>query len=127
MKGIRVFFAPAYCPPGHPALHRLGLAAQLLVRRRLGHLSAPRSLDRESLHGLQPLAEYLGLVLTPGVAVDPTSSQNGIDPRTVIGRQYTEHAITKEFTLLTAFPEARAAIAIATNSRRSSIGTSSQR
>ncbi|GMV28624.1 MAG: hypothetical protein AMXMBFR59_07490 [Rhodanobacteraceae bacterium] len=52
MKGIRVFFAPAYCPPSHPALHRLGLAAQLLVRRRLGHLSAPASLDRESLHGL---------------------------------------------------------------------------
>lgn len=64
-------------------------------------------IDQDSLHGLQPLAEYLGLVLTPGVAVDPTSSQNGIDPRTVIGRQYTEHPITKDFTLLTAFPEAR--------------------
>ena len=37
-------------------------------------------IDQESLHGLQPLAEYLGLVLTPGIAIDPTSSQNGIDP-----------------------------------------------
>jgi len=64
-------------------------------------------IDQESLHGLQPLAEYLGLVLTPGIAVDPASSQNGIDPRTVIGRQYTEHAITKDFKLLTAFPESR--------------------
>jgi len=64
-------------------------------------------IDQESLHGLQPLAEYLGLTLTPGVAVDPTSAQNGIDPRTVIGRQYTEHPITKGFTLLTAFPQAR--------------------
>lgn len=64
-------------------------------------------IDQESLHGLQPLAEYLGLVLTPGIVVDPTSSQNGIDPRNVIGRQYTEHAITKGFNLLTLFPQAR--------------------
>jgi hypothetical protein len=64
-------------------------------------------IDQESLHGLQPLAEYLGLVLTPGIAVDPTSSQNGIDPKTVIGRQYTEHAITRDFNLLTVFPQAR--------------------
>jgi hypothetical protein len=64
-------------------------------------------IDQESLHGLQPLAEYLGLVLTPGIAVDPTSSSNGLDPRTVIGRQYTEHPITKDFSLLTAFPESR--------------------
>lgn len=64
-------------------------------------------IDQESLHGLQPLAEYLGVVLTPGIVVDPTSSQNGIDPKTVIGRQYTEHPITKEFRLLTLFPESR--------------------
>ncbi|HQR60454.1 MAG TPA: Gldg family protein [Methylophilaceae bacterium] len=64
-------------------------------------------IDQESLHGLQPLAEYLGLVLTPGIAVDPTSSSNWLDPRTVVGRQYTEHPITKDFSLLTAFPESR--------------------
>ncbi len=64
-------------------------------------------IDQESMHGLQPLAEYLGLVLTPGIAVDPTSTQNGIDPKTVLGRQYTEHPTTKEFNLLTLFPEAR--------------------
>jgi hypothetical protein len=63
--------------------------------------------QEESLHGLQPLAEYLGLVLTPGIAVDPTSSQNGIDPKTVIGRQYAQHAITNDFELLTVFPQAR--------------------
>lgn len=65
-------------------------------------------IDQESLHGLRPLAEYLGLVLTPGVAVDPTSVQNGLDPKTVIGRQYAEHAITRGFSLLTIFPQARA-------------------
>lgn len=64
-------------------------------------------IDQESLHGLQPLAEYLGLSLTPGIAVDPASSQNGNDERNVIGRQYTEHAITKDFNLLTLFPQAR--------------------
>lgn len=64
-------------------------------------------IDQESLHGLQPLAEYLGVVLTPGLVVDPTAMQNGIDPKTPIGRQYTEHAITKEFNLPTYFPEAR--------------------
>ena len=64
-------------------------------------------IDQESLHGLQPLAEYLGLTLSPGIAVDPTSTQNGIDPKTVLGRQYTDHPITKDFSLLTVFPEAR--------------------
>ncbi len=64
-------------------------------------------IDPGSLHGLQPLADFLGLTLTPGIAVDPTSTQNGIDPKTVIGRQYAEHAITKDFSLLTVFPEAR--------------------
>ncbi|MDR2220759.1 MAG: GldG family protein [Methylobacillus sp.] len=63
--------------------------------------------DQGSLRGLQPLAEYLGLVLTPGVVIDPTSSQNGMDPRTVIASQYDIHPVTKDFTLLTVYPEAR--------------------
>jgi ABC-type uncharacterized transport system involved in gliding motility auxiliary subunit len=63
--------------------------------------------DQEPLHGLQPLAEYLGLVLTPGIVIDPTAPQIGIDPKTAIARQYTEHPITKEFTLPTIFPESR--------------------
>jgi len=81
------------------------------VKKIMNYVAAGGNLlwliDQESLHGLQPLAEYLGLTLTPGIAVDPTSTQNNIDPKTVIGRQYTEHPITKEFSLLTVFPEAR--------------------
>ncbi|MDR2875056.1 MAG: GldG family protein [Methylobacillus sp.] len=64
-------------------------------------------IDQGSLRGLQPLAEYLGLVLTPGVVVDQTSAANGIDPRTVIGSQYDHHPITSDFRLQTLFPEAR--------------------
>ncbi|MBL8298708.1 MAG: hypothetical protein JNN30_10220 [Rhodanobacteraceae bacterium] len=52
MSEIAVFFAPEYCPPSHPALQRLGLAAQLVVRRKLGHLRAPRPLEYERLRGL---------------------------------------------------------------------------
>ncbi len=63
--------------------------------------------DQESLHGLQPLAEYLGVVLTPGIVIDPTAQQLNIDPKTAIARQYMEHPVTKEFTLPTFFPEAR--------------------
>lgn len=64
-------------------------------------------IDQEPLHGLQPLAEYLGLNLTPGIVIDQSSSQYGADPKVAFASQYGDHAITKDFTLRTLFPEAR--------------------
>ncbi|CAG0955673.1 hypothetical protein MTYP_00446 [Methylophilaceae bacterium] len=64
-------------------------------------------LDDENLRGLAPIAEYLGLQVTPGVVIDLSSSQYGADPKVAFAHLYGEHAITKNFMLRTLFPEAR--------------------
>ena len=64
-------------------------------------------LDDQNMHGLQPIADYLGLELTPGTVVDPASTRYGADSNVAFNNQYGEHAITKNFMLRTLFPEAR--------------------
>jgi ABC-type uncharacterized transport system involved in gliding motility auxiliary subunit len=64
-------------------------------------------LDDENLHGLQPLADYLSLQVTPGMVIDLSSAQYGADAKIAFANQYGEHAITKNFMLRTLFPEAR--------------------
>lgn len=64
-------------------------------------------IDQEPLHGLQPLAEHLGIQLTPGTVVDLSSSQYGADQKIAFASQYGEHPITKNFQLRALFPEAR--------------------
>lgn len=64
-------------------------------------------LDDEKLHGLEPIAEYLGLQVTPGVVIDLSSAQYGADPKVAFATQYGQHAITKNFMLRTLYPEAR--------------------
>lgn len=64
-------------------------------------------LDQEPLRGLQPLADQLGLHLTPGLVVDPEAAALRVDPTVAIGSNYGAHAITDGFRLFTAFPQAR--------------------
>lgn len=64
-------------------------------------------LDQESLHGLAPVTELLGLQLTPGTVVDPAAAQYGGDYKMAFAVQYGEHAITQSFSLRTLFPLAR--------------------
>jgi ABC-type uncharacterized transport system involved in gliding motility auxiliary subunit len=64
-------------------------------------------IDQEPLHGLMPIAELLGLQLTPGVVVDPVAAQYGGDYKMAFAVQYGEHAITQNFSLRTLFPLAR--------------------
>lgn len=64
-------------------------------------------LDDENTHGLQNIAEYLGLEITPGMVIDLTSAQYGADSKIAFASQYGEHPITKNFMLRTLFPEAR--------------------
>lgn len=61
-----------------------------------------------ALHGLQPVAETLGLVLTPGVVVDPAAKELGFVPPTAVAAQYGAHPATAQFDLITVFPHARA-------------------
>jgi len=64
-------------------------------------------IDQEPLHGLRPLAEALGLVLTPGTVVDPAAEQLNAASTTALGAVYGRHPATQGFNLVTAFPFAR--------------------
>lgn len=66
-------------------------------------------IDAEPLRGLQPVAELLGLVLTPGVVVDPGATQYRAAPTFAIGSTggYARHPVTSAFQLNTVFPFAR--------------------
>jgi len=83
------------------------------VRKIIRHLDHGGSLlwlvDQEALRGLQPLAEYLKIELTPGVVVDPAAAQLGIQPTIALSSNYGFHPVTENFTQYnTAFPFARA-------------------
>lgn len=64
-------------------------------------------IDQEPLHGLQPIADYLGLQLTPGVVVDPAANDLKASATLSIAFSYANHPITGNFSLNTAFPLAR--------------------
>jgi ABC-type uncharacterized transport system involved in gliding motility auxiliary subunit len=63
-------------------------------------------LDDDNLHGLKDVADYLGLQVSPGIAMDMASAQYGADARVSFASLYGEHAITSNFMLRTLFPEA---------------------
>jgi len=63
--------------------------------------------DPDGLHGLRPLAEMLGVSFVPGVVVDPTTRVLGIsDPRLAIVSSYPPHPVTRNFDVVTLFPQA---------------------
>ncbi len=64
--------------------------------------------DAEPLHGLERLAENLGVRLTPGIVVDPAALEMGAPANWALGAGYPPHPVTQNFNLITAFPFARA-------------------
>ncbi|MEO1766969.1 GldG family protein [Thiobacter aerophilum] len=60
------------------------------------------------LHGLQPLAEQLGLVLNPGVVVDPAAQNLNAPPTWALSAAYAHHPVIGPMELVTVFPMARA-------------------
>ena len=64
-------------------------------------------IDPEPLHGLAPVAEALGLVLTPGMVVDPQAASLNAPATHALAAVYGRHAITDGFNLVTVFPRAR--------------------
>ena len=64
-------------------------------------------IDAEPLHGLERLAEKLDLVLPPGIVIDPAAAEMRAPATWSIGAGYTPHIITRNFNLITAFPQAR--------------------
>lgn len=63
-------------------------------------------LDDNNLRGLQEVADYLGLQVSPGITLDMASAQYGADARVSFASLYGEHPITTNFMLRTLFPEA---------------------
>ncbi len=64
-------------------------------------------IDAEPLHGLQPLAEKLGLVLTPGTVVDPSLPPRSGPPVFAVAANYARHAVVGALQFNTLFPHAR--------------------
>lgn len=62
-----------------------------------------------ALHGLEPVAEQLGIQFLPGTVVDATTQLFGInDPSFALVANYPFHPITQGFQALTVFPKAAA-------------------
>ncbi|MCW8899898.1 MAG: GldG family protein [Gammaproteobacteria bacterium] len=60
-----------------------------------------------SLYGLQPLADLLGIEFYPGTIVDPTAQiMNVKDPSFSIVTNYPDHTITRDFQYISIFPKA---------------------
>ena len=64
-------------------------------------------IDPEPLRGLHPVAELLGLVLTPGVVVDFTVKPRSGPPVLAVAASYSRHPITGAMRFNTMFPYAR--------------------
>jgi len=63
--------------------------------------------DPDGLHGLEAIAEQLGVALEPGVIVDPTTQMFSINnPTFAIVGDYGMHPVTQDFNVLTIFPKA---------------------
>ncbi len=60
-----------------------------------------------SMFGLEPLATELNISFEPGTVVDPSTQLYGISSPTIsIVTKYDSHAITRDFALITVFPQA---------------------
>jgi ABC-type uncharacterized transport system involved in gliding motility auxiliary subunit len=68
-------------------------------------------LDDNDFKGMQNVADYLGLQVSPGVVLDMASAQYGADARVAFASLYGEHPITTNFMLRTLFPESHEVMA----------------
>lgn len=64
-------------------------------------------IDAEPLRGLQPLAEKLGLILTPGTVVDPALPPREGPPVFAVAASYARHPVVGTLQYNTLFPHAR--------------------
>lgn len=64
-------------------------------------------IDAEPLRGLEPVAEKLGLLLTPGMVIDPAAQEMNAPANWTLSAGYPPHPVTRNFDLITVFPYAR--------------------
>lgn len=63
-------------------------------------------LDDDNLRGLKEVADYLGMTVSPGIAVDLSAAQFKADAKVAFASAYGDHPITRNFQLRTQFSEA---------------------
>ncbi|MEI7841593.1 MAG: GldG family protein [Gallionellaceae bacterium] len=64
-------------------------------------------IDAEPLRGLEPVAEKLGLLLSPGIIIDPAAQEMNAPANWTLSASYPIHPVTHNFNLITVFPYAR--------------------
>lgn len=64
-------------------------------------------IDAEPLRGLEPVADKLGLLLTPGTVIDPAAQDMNAPANWALSTDYPSHPVTDNFNLITVFPFAR--------------------
>ena len=63
-------------------------------------------LDNDNLQGLQEVADYLGMTVSKGIAVDMSASEYKYDAKNAFSSAYGDHVITRTFQYGTMYPEA---------------------
>lgn len=92
----------------HPQIDLLPGEMDKLLRYVAGGGNLLWLVDAEPLRGLERLAEKLGLLLTPGIVVDPAAEEMRAPVNWSLGAGYPPHSVTRNFNLITVFPSARA-------------------
>ena len=64
-------------------------------------------IDNDSLHGMQGLADELGLSLMSGTVIDPAAGGLKLPPTFALATAYGQHRITERSTVMSVFPYAR--------------------
>ncbi len=64
-------------------------------------------IDNDSLHGMQGLADELGLSLSAGTVIDPAAGGLKLPPTFALATAYGQHRITERSTVTSVFPYAR--------------------
>ena len=113
ISGLNLTLAPDV--PGNASLlvltHPQAQLMQGEVDKVLRHIDNGGNLlwliDAEPLRGLEPIAEKLGLLLTPGMVIDPASQEMNAPANWTLSAGYPPHAVTHNFNLITVFPYAR--------------------
>lgn len=92
-----------------PQVDLLPAAVEMLVEWVAGGGNLAWFADPGPMHGLEPLAEELGIGFAGGEVVDSTARMFGIDdPAMVIVADYAPHPVTRDFSVITLFPRATA-------------------
>lgn len=92
----------------HPQIDLLPGEMDKLLRYVAGGGNLLWLIDAEPLRGLERLAEKLGLLLTPGIVVDPAAEEMRVPVNWALGAGYPPHPVTRNFNLITVFPSVRA-------------------